>query len=297
MDIRLSAVTVNWKHPEDTVECLLSILQDCPDARLLAVNNDASETSSELIRSSVPGVEVIETGSNVGYVKGINRGIAAAMEDGATHILIINNDAVLEPGAIKAMLDCMDSHPNAAIVGPKIFYYGSDRLWFAGGTHNRLVGYTKHPYMDKIDCDQAGERKVDFITGCVMLVRVEVFERVGLFDEAFVMYLEDLDLCLRAEAAGMESWYTPRAMAQHKVSLSAGVGGSNHMTPLRSYYYARNMFLVIKMRQKGWRKFSQLAGQFMVTLPYYLMMIIMQRSEGAASAYLKGLWDGALWSR
>ena len=297
MDIRLSAVTVNWKHPEDTVECLLSILQDCPDARLLAVNNDASETSSELDSLICSRRRGDRDWLEHWLREGINRGIAAAMEDGATHILIINNDAVLEPGAIKAMLDCMDSHPNAAIVGPKTFYYGTDRLWFAGGTYNRLVGYTKHPYMDEIDCDQAGERKVDFITGCVMLVRAEVFERVGLFDEAFVMYSEDLDLCLRAEAVGMGSWYAPKAMAQHKVSLSAGVGGSNHMTPLRSYYYARNMFLVIKMRQKGWRKFSQLAGQFMVTLPYYLMMIIMQRSEGAVSAYLKGLWDGALWSR
>lgn len=296
MSVELCAVTVNWKHPEDTAECLLSLRRDRPDAKLFAVNNDASAESSALIASRCPEAEIIETGSNVGYVKGINRGIERAMEEKPSLVLVINNDAVVEPGAIDAMMGCLERHPQAGIVGPKTLYYGTDRLWFAGGSYNRLLGYTTHPYMDEEDRGQGEERKVDYINGCAMLVRSEVFERIGLFDESFTMYSEDLDFCLRAEEEGLESWYTPKGTVQHKVSLSAGVGGSNRMTSFRAYYYARNMFLVIKMRQKGFRRYTQLAGQFFVALPYYLALILAQRSKGGVRAYLRGVRDGALWS-
>ncbi len=293
---KVAAVTINWKRADDTIECIRSMLTERFISEVIMVDNGSMDGSVEKISESCPEATIIEAGSNLGYVKGLNLGIKRAMQRKPTHLLIINNDAVVRPGFMEAMLQAMSDHPQAGIVGPKIFYYGTNRLWFAGGDLNRYLGYTKHPYMDEEDIGQTRERRVDYINGCAMLVKSEVLESIGLFDPEFGMYAEDLDFCLRAEEKGFESWYTPAAVVLHKVSSSAGISGSNAMTPMRSYYYARNMFIVVKKRLRGMERWSSLMGQFLISLPYYTLLIINHGVKGSLRSYLKGMLDGIRWT-
>ncbi len=277
------------------MECVDSLLQGNPEAEVVVVDNGSNDGSSALLRDRYPGLTVIENPQNLGYVKGVNIGIRTALEKGATHVLLINNDAVAHPGMVKELLGSLERNPSAGIAGPKIFYYGTDVMWFNGGHFNDLLGFSTHPLMDRRDDGGDVEREVNYVTGCAMMVRSQVFRDVGLFDEDFDIYAEDLDLCLRAKEKGHSSWLVPKATAEHKVSLSTGVVGTNLMTPYRSYYYGRNMLMMVRKRMRGTRFITGFLGQTFILLPYYFLLISMQKARGSFIQYLKGYSQAMIW--
>ena len=289
------AVTVNWNRADDTVECVRSLLQGNRGMEVIVVDNGSTDGSAETLRNAFPGLEVLVNEENLGYVKGVNAGIRRALEIGATHVLLMNNDAVASPGMAEVLMKAFDDLPRAGVVGPKIFYYGTERMWFNGGHFNHTLGLSTHPLMDLMDDGGDQSRQVDFITGCAMMVRSEVFLDIGLFDEDFEIYAEDLDLCLRARERGYEIWLVPQAMAEHKVSLSTGVVGSNLMTPYRSYYYGRNMLMLVRKRKRGSSFATCFLGQTFVLLPYYFMLMGMQRASGSFRHYLRGYVQALIW--
>jgi len=277
------------------LECVDSLLQGNPGTEVVVVDNGSADGSPALLREKHPGLMVIENLQNLGYVKGANIGIRAALEKGATHILIINNDAIAHPGMVNELLELFQRYPSAGVAGPKIFYFGTDVMWFNGGHFNALLGFSTHPLMDRPDDGGDLEREVHYITGCAMMVRSEVFRDVGLFDEDFEIYAEDLDLCLRAKEKGYCSWLVPKATAEHKVSLSTGVVGTNLMTPYRSYYYGRNMLVMVRKRMRGGRFITGFVGQTFILLPYYFLLISMQKARGSFLQYLKGYAHAVVW--
>jgi len=286
--LRPYTITVNWNRADDTVQCVSSILDGNPGTEVIVVDNGSKDGSVSILRQRFPRLEILENQENQGYAKGVNRGIRLALERGATHLLIINNDAVARPSMVRELLEAFDRHPQAGIVGPKIFYYGTDVIWFNGGHFNHIFGLSTHPLMDRRDDGDDREREVDFITGCTMMVKAEVFADVGLFDEDFEIYAEDLDLCLKAKSRGYGSWLIPGALAEHKVSISTGVAGSNLMTPYRAYYYSRNMLMLVHKRKTGMSFITCFLGQTFILLPYYFILICMQKSKGAFRQYARG---------
>lgn len=286
--LRPFAVTVNWNRAKDTLECVDSLFEGNQGIQVIVVDNGSKDGSSSLLKSHYPDLELIENETNLGYVKGANQGVKRALEQGASHVLLINNDAIARPGMMKRLLQAMDDHPQAGVIGPKIFYYGTDVMWFNGGHFNHLLGLSTHPLMDRQDDGGDQDREVGFITGCAMLVRSQVFSDIGLFDEDFEIYTEDLDFCLRAKEGGYGVWLVPGAVAEHKVSISTGVSGSNLMTPYRSYYYARNMLMMVRKRKGGFRFLTCFMGQTFILIPYYFFLMGVQRTIGSFRHYLRG---------
>jgi GT2 family glycosyltransferase len=290
---RVFAITVNWNRADDTMECLDSLVKSGVDqSSIIVVDNGSTDGSVELISRKMSSVQIMKMGENLGYIKGVNRGISRALDNGAQMILLMNNDATVDPDAIDKLLEAADGRKEAGILGPKILYYGRNVIWFTGGRFNWRWGFSSHPGMDETDISGTEDEKVDFITGCAMLVRREVFEEVGLFDESYWMYAEDLDFCLKAFLKGWESWVIPSALAHHKVSASSGVKGTNVMTRVRSYYYPKNMLVLVKRLPMSEGSFTRLLGQFLVRFPYYSVLISIQGVKGGLISYLRGIIDG-----
>ena len=286
---------VNWKRAADTLECLATLIEHSPcPLELVVVDNGSGDGSAERISGRFPQAHLIALERNEGYVVGINLAITEALKHGPEFILVMNNDAVATPGFLEPLLDIMDRRPRCGIAGPKILYYDSGLVWFGGGTYDRWLGYTRHQHMDEEDAEDI-ERPVDYVTGCTALVRSEVFRRIGLFDEDYNIYFEDLDVCLRAEAAGYQSWYIPSSVTRHKVSASAGIVGENTLTPMRAYRYARNSLLVIGKNRRGLKAATSVMGQYLVALPYYGLGMLLGPSKHSLFSYLRGLWEGTLW--
>jgi hypothetical protein len=218
-------IVVNWNQKQLTLECLASLERACgSDCRVLVVDNGSTDGSAEAVRRGFPGVELLETGSNLLYAGGNNAGIARALAGGAELIVLLNNDTVVDPGCIEALRSHMTSRSRCGIVGPKILYAEPpDRIWYAGGELSFWRGEMWHRGIRETDrgqYDTAGD--TGYVTGCCLMIRREALERVGLLDERFRMYGEDVDLCLRVRRAGFEIRYEPSGRVWHRISVSSG---------------------------------------------------------------------------
>lgn len=256
---RIAIILVNWNGKNDTLECLVSLGKlKAPSSKLkvIVVDNGSTDDSVAVIRKKFPNVEIIETGKNLGFTGGNNVGIRRALEHGADFVWLLNNDTTADKNALKALIDAFaDRH--VGIAGSKIYFaprreYHKERydesehgkvLWYAGGLIDWENMYASHRGVDEVDKGQYDKiEETGFITGCSMMVKKDVFEKIGLLDEKFFAYLEDLDFCLRAKDIGYTLMYTPSSIVWHKNAGSSAVGSDTHQ-----YYMTRNR-LIIGMR-------------------------------------------------
>jgi len=141
----------------------------------------------------------------------------------------------------------------------------------------------------------ARSRYTDFITGCCMMVRKQVFEDIGLLDNRFGYYFEDVYFCKKALEKKYKSFVIKDTLVRHRVSSTLGNIGTNMMTPLRSYYFARNPFFLIKNENNIFFKITQTIGQFIIRFPYYLLRIYKEKQKNSFSHYVLGLKHGLIY--
>lgn len=205
---------------EITAACIDSLLAaDHPALRILLIDNDSFDGSGARLRDRYPQIAYLNTGGNLGYAGGNNRGIAFALERGADYLLVINNDTVIEPSCITRLVEVAESRNDIGAVAPKILYYDApDRIWFGGGRFSRVRVMGQH--LREMDLDDPAEppreEPITFVTGCCFLMPTAVARAVGSFDERFFMYAEDLDLSLRMQVAGLSLLYQPAARVYHR---------------------------------------------------------------------------------
>jgi hypothetical protein len=192
--------------------------------RLLLVDNGSSDGSAAAARKAFPDVEVLETGSNLRFAGGNNAGMRLALSSGADFLILLNNDTLVDPGFVSRLMERMQQDLRCSIVAPKILYAGEpDRLWFAGGAVSLWSGTMRHIGIRETDRGQHDSPlEIDYASGCCLMIRRSIVERIGMLDETYRMYGEDTDWCMRARRAGYTVWYEPSAKIWHRVSVSVG---------------------------------------------------------------------------
>ena len=135
---------------------------------------------------------------------------------------------------------------------------------------------------------------MDFITGCALLAKREVFERVGLLWEGFFLYSEEVDFCLRVARANYRCMLVGEPLVFHKVSASSGKRGTDHLTVSKAYYIGRNPFLLLRRNLSGPRKVTAALGQFIVALPFWTFQMILDRDLRPLPDFVTGMRDGML---
>jgi GT2 family glycosyltransferase len=240
---RVGIVILNWKHPDEILACLVSLRrQDYLDYEVVVVDNGSSNGSLPRIRQDFPEVALLENGRNLGFSGGSNVGIRYVMEHGVDYILLLNDDTEVAPNMLSTLVAAGEQDPNTGILGPSIFYFDSpDVLWSAGGSVDR-TGAARHLHVDETAGDPGAPIcDVDYVTGCAMLIKRSVVERVGSLDERFFAYFEETELCARARRAGFNIAYVPQARMWHKI-------GRDERGQSRAYLYlmARNRLLFVK---------------------------------------------------
>lgn len=256
---RVAAVVVNYNAGAYLVPCVRS-LRDADVAQIVVADNSSSDGSLDELRTADSAVTIVETGGNFGYGGGVNRGVRA-VPAGADVLLVCNPDLVIEAPAVKAMLAALDADPALGMVGPRIHnedgsHYPSARTVpgpFDAVGHAFLGivmpnnRFTRRYRM--LDVDQSVPRRVHWISGACFAIRRDLFDRIGGFDEQFYMYLEEVDLCSRARAAGAEIGYEPAAQIMH-------VGGvSTQQLPYRMLAeHHRSVMRWWLSNHKGWQR-------------------------------------------
>jgi len=242
---RVGIILLNWNQEEDTVECLSSLSSiDYPHHEIVLVDNGSTDGSPDRIKNKFPGVTLLKNKANLGFAEGNNVGIRHLQKTGADYFLLLNNDTVVSDNFLSRLIDEAERRPECGILGPKIVYYDSPGvIWYAGGGVSRLTGRTYHFGLRKPDSSAYDSvRRVDFVTGCAMLIKRRVVDEIGGLDPDFFNSHEDVDFCLRARGRGFTMLYVPSSVIRHKYARAMGGGFS----PFYIYYRVRNGLLLAK---------------------------------------------------
>ncbi len=239
-------VILNTNRREDTLACLESLRRvSYSNHRVIVLDNASTDGSVEVIRSSYPAARVIPLEQNLGYAGNNNVGIRLALEQGAGWVFVLNEDTVVDSACISHLVEVGESDPATGIVGPLVYHYDEpDIIQSAGGILDGRWN-SIHTGQNEKDCGQFSRpRKVDWISGCAILVRREVIEQVGGLDERFFYYWEETEWCVRARRKGWQIFHVPAAKIWHK-----GVQRNYQPSPNVTYYATRNRFLLLSKHQ------------------------------------------------
>ena len=220
----LYVIVLNWNLPADTIACVRSLQAELPSGvSLMIVDNGSDDDSVSQFRQSFgAAVRLLNLPTNLGFAGGMNAGMRAALEAGAEAVLLLNNDTVVAPSMLQTLLQAAVALPQAGVIGPAIFYYDAPaQLWQLGAREYPLLPIPLNLGTSALRRAGGQPFRLDYVTGCAMLIRRAVLTQVGLLDTAYVFYFEDADFCRRVREAGFEVWCVPAAQMWHRVSLSA----------------------------------------------------------------------------
>jgi GT2 family glycosyltransferase len=236
--VTASVVIPNWNGREFLGRCLGALRrQTARDLEVLLVDNASADDSVELVEREFPEVEIVRLEQNVGFAAAMNEGIRRAS---ARYVAFLNNDTEPEDRWLEELLACLDRHPRGAAATSKVVMLDQPGTLDDTGD---FVWPSLLPYARGHGEPDAGqyenEEQVFSPSGAAALWRADVLDEIGLFDETFFAYYEDVDLGFRARLAGYECWYAPRAVVLHHR------GGSSGDDAFTLYHHVRNRWLLL----------------------------------------------------
>lgn len=195
-------VILNYNGKDVIKKCLTSVFKiDYPNFEVVFVDNNSTDGSLELVKSNFSKANFIKNEENLGYASGNNIGIRFSLERMAEYVLVLNNDTEVEKDFLTKLIEVAEEDEKIGITSPVIMDGNTKQIWFSGGKIDWLKMKTLH--LQNVHTEAYFES--DFITGCSMLVKAEVFKKIGLFDEDFFLYWEDADFSLRSKKAGFKN--------------------------------------------------------------------------------------------
>jgi GT2 family glycosyltransferase len=262
----LAIIILNFRTPHLVRDCLDSLRDEVgPGVAVVVVDNASNDGSAASIRDFVAArgyqwARVVESPVNGGFAAGNNVGIRAA---GADAYLLLNSDTLVRPGAIAALRQALATFPSAGLIVPRTETKegGQDRNAFVTprplseflrgadiGTFSRLLRR-----FDVVAELPTGTFEADWVGFCAVVVRREVIERVGLLDERYFMYYEDIDYCMRVRRARFAIRYCPEARVAHLLGASSGVTSAEGVKkrPARYLYESRSRFFATHYGKPG----------------------------------------------
>jgi GT2 family glycosyltransferase len=236
---------LNWNGFSDTSELLQSLFKiTYPNYKVVIVDNNSKNYEAKKLNDTYGDkIQIIVCNENLGFSGGNNVGIKYCLEKNADYILLLNNDTIVEPNFLDILVTKFEVENKVGIVAPRINYYDEpEKIWSEGGKISPMRG-SGFAYSDKLDGEvDISDRFVSFVSGCCMLIKKDVFIKVGCFDENYFLYTEDTDLCFRVKKHGFNICVTPASKIYHKISNSS----KNRYSVLPLYYTTRNRLYFAK---------------------------------------------------
>ncbi|HYA87065.1 MAG TPA: glycosyltransferase family 2 protein [Nitrospirota bacterium] len=302
---RIFAILVNWNGFRDTIECLKSLFDKLQkDINIVILDNASSDGSLQNIEGWAlenkvkydiivthadtytiqrHSLTIISLNSNLGFGTASNIGIRFAIFNNADYILLLNNDTLAKDDFLQSLMKTALSVPDAGIIGGLIRCYPNQgKVWFSGGHIDSRRGAFYHRVNDCAD-----QRESDFITGCLMLIPVHVFQKVGYFDERYFLNVEDIEFSRRVKAAGYKIIVNCNAVIYHKVSATIGGLYSSR----NQYYFHRNRMLFFSEQLSGIKKTLFFIFQFLLAIPAWMVIQCIKGNRQAVKGAILGYFD------
>ncbi|HIG12746.1 MAG: glycosyltransferase family 2 protein [bacterium] len=286
----LWAVVINWNGGSLNLDCLASLVScGLPPERIVFVDNASDDGSLEGVRAAHGGLVILENESNLGFGAAANQGAAAALEAGAELVVYVNNDLTFEEGCLAALMEYLAERPAVGVVGPRILSaIEPERVWCAGGRLDYRQNLSTLQGFGELDGPAyRGSGPVDYVPGCALMIRREALQTLGGFDAGYFAYMEDVDLCVCARAAGHAVHLVGHVAAWHRSSSSTG-GGYN---PRRKYMMGVNSVRLLRKHgdRRAWASFIL---HDILSLPWLLLAGLFRGRGWAVWAKARGILAG-----
>src|SRR3990167_1178346 len=239
MSTLVSVIIPNWNGKQLLKKCLPSLQkQTFKDFEVIVVDNGSLDKSVDYVTKFLPEFKVIKLDKNYGFAKAVNSGIQNSK---SKYLFLLNNDTAVEENGLSCLVAAANQHKDAGFIAARVRnFYRRDRIDSAGDIID-VAGHAYNLGMGEKDVPKFSKAGYVFmVTAGGGLFKREVFNKVGLFDEDFNTYMEDVDLCLRAQLQGFKGWYQPKAIIYHMHKAT-----SLRIRPMMEYWQFRNMTQMI----------------------------------------------------
>jgi len=272
---RVSVIILNWNGRDLLASCLASVAaQAYGDFETIVVDNGSSDGSLEMVGERFPEVRVVANAANEGYCRGNNQGIRAA---GGTLVVLLNNDAEIAPDFLERLVEAAELDPEFGMFAPRIMMFDRQSVFDSAGLLVYPDGICRSRAWLEKDVGQYDEPdEVLGPNGCAAMYRRSMLDDVGLFDEHYFAYLEDLDLAFRGQLRGWRCRYVPDAIALHKKSMTSG-----YHSAFKAFHVERNRI---------WNAIKLFPLRLLLLSPFYTLTRYV--AQGYATLTGKGISSG-----
>lgn len=296
-DPSVAIILVNWNGFDFTQPCLNSLRKiDFPDFKIILVDNASQNQEGKNLKKSFPEIELIENAKNLGFSGGNNAGIRYALEQGFSHIMLLNNDTEVEPDFLGEMMRKFHQNPSLGVVQPLILFLNDPKkIWSAGGKWVPSFGGAitlgdREPVADY----RFKKTDLDWATGCCMLISREAILKTGLLNEQYFAYFEDVEWSLRFKKAGFEIALAEKAVIYHEAGASSKKTHAEGTLSSQVFYFnVRNQFLLLRSQNipagivYHFFRFLAWAGYFLVRGRFKKMNSVLKGMRDGLSADLQ----------
>ncbi|MFT6969908.1 MAG: GT2 family glycosyltransferase [Roseivirga sp.] len=297
----LAIIIVNWKLYEVTANCLKSLRFVVYDNfKIILVDNGSEDLSGEKLKANFPEVVLLKNEENRGFTGGNNTGIQYALESGFELIMLLNNDTVVTPNFATILINKLQSDDRVGAIQPKImFNQEKDIIWSGGSLFFKTWYLNKSVGVGEKDIGQYDmPKELPWVTGCCFLTKSSIVKEVGLLDDRFFMYYEDMDWSFRIRGKGYKLLYEPMAKIYHEVGKSnenTETFGEGNLSPFSHYVNVRNHIFIVRRYADGVNYITAIAFQ-LVKITGYCLYFLFKRRPKKLKASLRGFYHGFKYS-
>jgi len=300
----LKVILISHNKIDPLVKAIQTAIDSYQNIHFIIIDNSESLPFFENIKKTLnrfKDVTLIKNSKNYGFAKAVNQGINIAITDNnCKYILLLNDDAYVDKDCIPKLIDALENDDKAFIAGPTIYYVENpNKVWSAGGYFDRFLSRIRIPLKNKeISIDELKRnliQEVDFLTGCVLLIKREAIDKVGFFDEAFLFYSEDLDYSFRVKKAGYRCLWVRSSIAWHDIDLN-----TRFNTPFVVYNLAKSGIIFRLKHFKGCEKIWNILVFILIHTFQKIITIFFNKKDAYCAkkkiplitSWFKGLIDG-----
>ena len=275
--MELSIVIVSWNTRDLLAQCLASVTADaallpCPHVEILVVDNASTDGTVEAVRRQFPRVRIIENNHNVGFARANNQGVGQSQ---GSYVLLLNPDTEVKPGTLQTLLDFMEAEPQIGLVGAQLLNADGSLQTSCYPAPTLLRELWRLFHLDSLrpygtyrmaDWNRTQPREVEALLGACLFIRRQVLDEVGLLDESYFMYSEEIDLCYRVSQAGWPIYWVPQAQIVHYG------GQSTQQVPTKMFLHLYGSKL--RYFRKHYGRSSALAYKFIILAAALVRLIL-----------------------
>ena len=249
---KIAIIIINWNTYQLTYNCLKSLeLCTYKNKSIFFVDNGSNDESGDKIALEFPQINCIYNQKNEGFTGANNKALKVILKQNFDYVLLLNNDTEVKPDFLSLMQASMDSDNNLAATQPLILDFpNKNTIWNAGGSFNTFFGLSKTRYKGIIYKPNLKiETLTEWISGCCILVKIAVVKEVGLLDNRFFAYFEDVDWSIRMTNLGYKLGVVPKSIIYHHSSGSTkknNTTNEGNLSPYAHYLNVRNHIYLIK---------------------------------------------------